>query len=270
GFEHRYGFWVCYCKKCRLQARLLLVDEHAWQFVCDVVKDPKLLRQVLLTGTEDESLGQLRSTLATIDKDLGNLDARKARIMDRIEEEPDADVRREWSARLSKINQESVASKRAAEMIRRKLDEAEIRKREADKTMADIRTLMGHGADENLKRRVADLVGLGASISMRDGKKSLFITCCPRGVEVDMAPRRLNGMTILGTLDGRFVELPAGKGRYARKHTVPDYQAQIIELHKQGLPYSEICKRVKTSKSAVSRWVTRYRSSLEGSTENPV
>ena len=56
-------------------------------------------------------------------------------------------------------------NRKTAEAIRRKLDEAESQKSGPDRTIADIRSLVAVQTDDNLKARVADLVGLIVSLS---------------------------------------------------------------------------------------------------------
>jgi hypothetical protein len=189
--------------------RIEYVDHYAWAWVCDLIDDTAMLRTVLAMGTDDESLDKLRDASRRLEADLSKYQTRKDRLMSDYEDEPDANFRHDIRAKITLVNTEMETARRSVEAIRRRIDEAESRRREADQTVAAIRSMASVKADEALKTRVGKMVGLRTTISVADQARTLTLgfETMDLGVEAtDHLPERY----------GRSHPLPWGKGKVLR------------------------------------------------------
>ena len=136
-FTRREGNWILECPaqtwkaRCPVRARLDIVEEYCWSLIMLSLNNQDLLKNSLLLGTEDSTLDQLKTTLDTLNHEYAQLEARKVKLLDRIEDEEDKELRKDWSSRASQVNGEMIVNRRTADAIARKLQVADERRQEA-------------------------------------------------------------------------------------------------------------------------------------------
>lgn len=222
------GQWIASCgngrrgSKCWTSAKLSTCEATAWDTLRSGVNHPDLIRNSLLFEKDSTDLDMIEATISNYDKDRRALEARKARVLDHLEVEDDADAIDDLRARQKSLNKEIEGNRRAVEQLRQRLTERDARKAQAEMVMDKVTQHVNaiENADDDLKGNLAEMTSLKVFVTIVGSEKHILTVCCPGGMTLEDLPEFESPEEALmrngGCLQGMLVE-PRGKGNYNRK-----------------------------------------------------